>query len=65
MADAPVSNLDQVIERLLLEELIRQWRAKAMALDSVHATMGTGYWQCAKELEAALRAAVHGGTTTE
>lgn len=35
----------------LLEQVITKWREKAMALDRVHATMGTGWWQCAKDLE--------------
>ena len=34
-----------------MRQLISAWRAKAMALDGIHATMGTGWWQCAKELE--------------
>lgn len=37
-----------------LEELITEWRNLATRLDSVHATMGLGWWECAKQAESLL-----------
>lgn len=38
-----------------LRQLVEQWRADSLRLNTVHATMGSGWRVCADELDAALR----------
>lgn len=47
-----------------IEQLVEKWRAKGVATDTFHATMGVGWKTCAQELEDAL-ALITDGPETE
>lgn len=57
-AEPPKEPEAALVPRAPLDQLIKRWLAESAQIATYHATMGTGYKDCADQLAAALRAAV-------